>query len=315
MTRTVVLLGPQRFEQRVSDALADLDVDGEVAVVNAGWGEREGDDGELRAAVGGAPVVLSLYRRWRDVVERDRDFALADRARRDRLEELQRLYLGRLDHAVEAVRELARHDGDQRLREALLDDAVDAVRRLDDRHLRLVAEVDDEFHASWPPHERPVVAEHREELARLVDGAAAVAIAGGHVGVLARCLHVFNLAAAIGDRPVVAWSAGAMAVAERIVLFHDFVPHGAAQAVVHGRGIGLVRGVVPLPHARARLDLHDHDRMRLLARRFAPARLVPLERGTRVDVVDGEVGPSPRIADDGTVRDAEGRLVTEAVPT
>jgi len=56
---------------------------------------------------------------------------------------------------------------------------------------------------------------------------------------------------------------------------------------VYGSGLSLFRDVVLLPHARARLLLDDAARMSVLARRFAPARCVPLEAGNRIDVVDG----------------------------
>jgi hypothetical protein len=49
----------------------------------------------------------------------------------------------------------------------------------------------------------------------------------------------------------------------------------------------VLRGVVPLPHARARLLLDDAPRMSVFARRFAPARCVLLEAGNRIDVADG----------------------------
>ena len=49
----------------------------------------------------------------------------------------------------------------------------------------------------------------------------------------------------------------------------------------------MLRGVVPLPHARARLLLDDAPRMSVFARRFAPARCVLLENGTRIDTDTG----------------------------
>ena len=47
-----------------------------------------------------------------------------------------------------------------------------------------------------------------------------MAIAGGHVGELTRVLHLFHVAPYLPAR-VVAWSAGAMALTDRVVLFHD----------------------------------------------------------------------------------------------
>ena len=61
--------------------------------------------------------------------------------------------------------------------------------------------------------------------------------------------------------------------------------------------------VVPLPHARARLLLDDAPRMAVFARRFAPARCVLLENGTRIDTGgDGRCPPGTRVlGEDGHV--------------
>ena len=77
--------------------------------------------------------------------------------------------------------------------------------------------------------------------------------------------------AAAARTPVAAWSAGAMAIAERVVLFHDHPPQGAGNAEVFEAGLGLVRGAVFLPHAATRLALDDVGRVALLARRLPPA--------------------------------------------
>jgi len=120
-------------------------------------------------------------------------------------------------------------------------------------------------------------------------------------------LHLFNVAAALqfpaGRPAVIAWSAGAMALADRIVLFHDRSPHGPGHPEVYGSGLSVVRDVVLLPHARARLLLDDTARMAVFARRFAPARCILLEAGTRVDVSeDGSWPPGTRVlAEDGHV--------------
>jgi hypothetical protein len=163
---------------------------------------------------------------------------------------------------------------------------VAAVRELDEAHLRRVNGARGEFYARLEPHARPVIAAHRDEVAGILREAGALVVAGGHVGVLADVLHLFNVAAFVGST-VIAWSAGAMALADRIVLFHDRAPQGPGQPEVYGSGLSLVRDVVLLPHARARLLLEDGPRMAVLARRFAPARCVPLEAGNRIDVVDG----------------------------
>jgi hypothetical protein len=97
-----------------------------------------------------------------------------------------------------------------------------------------------------------------------------------------------------------------MALSERVVLFHDFVPHGVAQTEVLGEGLGVVRGLVPLPHMRRRLRVDDRIRMSVLARRFAPARCVVLDDGVRVPLATDGQPPA-----DARVLDARGQ-VTEA---
>ena len=63
----VILLGPQRRPTvdvvARSLGLGREGLDGPVATVTAGWQEREPDDGELTALLGGRAVNLSLYRR------------------------------------------------------------------------------------------------------------------------------------------------------------------------------------------------------------------------------------------------------------
>jgi hypothetical protein len=297
----VLLLGPQRHPT-VADAVRELGLDGPVATVNAGWQEREADDRELDEQLGERSVNLRLHGRWLDALRDDHDLAEADRARRDRVDDLQALYLRRLHHSMEAILDLRHHAArDPELRDAEVADAIDAVRRLDARHLDRIDEVDRTFAQQVRLDDHPVVAEHRAAVARLVEGTDAVAIAGGHVGVLLRCLRVFALADVVGDRPVIAWSAGAMAISERVVLYHDLAVHSPGHAEVHARGLGLARDVVPLPHARRRLRIDDHERMALLAQRFAPARCLVLDDGARVRCPGGtpDLTHVPTVGDDG----------------
>ncbi len=301
----VTLLGPQR-RPTLDTVAASLQVEGPIITITAGWQEREPDDGELGKLLGSRDVNLRLYRRWLDVQERDPEFALGERKLAAVLEELQDMYLLRLDHALQAVYAVQRRSGSQRLRASVLAEAVNAVRELDAAHLRRVSAVRGEFYQRLQPHDRPVIAGHRAEVAGLLAGAAAVVVAGGHVGVLADALHLFNIAASLRS-PVIAWSAGAMALTDRIVLFNDRAPQGPGHPEVYGSGLSVLRNVVALPHASARLRLGDAPRMAVFARRFAPARCVLLEQGTRVDIDDeGDRPPGTRVlAEDGRVTTLE----------
>ena len=299
----IILLGPQR-RPTVDAAIRLLGpLDGPAATVNAGWQEREEDDGELSRVLGGRDVNLRLYRRWLDVQERDPEYAAGERRLAAILAELADLYLLRLDHALRAVYALQRRESGDGLRSEVVAEAVTAVRELDAAHLRRVNHARLEFFDQLRPHDRPVIAEHRAAVAAALGSASVLVLAGGHVGVLADVLHLFNIAAALNGAPVIAWSAGAMALTDRIVLFHDRAPQGPGHPEVWGSGLSLVRDAVLLPHAKARLLLDDAPRMTVLARRFAPARCVLLESGTRVEPgADGSWPAGTRVlGEDGRV--------------
>lgn len=297
MSRQFTLLGPQP-RVHLQQAFRELDPESVVAIVTAGWQEREVDDAELRELVGHPSVNLALHERWLAVHEEDREYAHAEREHEAALAELRQLYLVQLDHALSAAYEVARRsDARPRLRERALTDALSVVQLLDQQHVQRMADLQQRFYDAWRPQERTAVARHRDEIRHLLEGSSALAIAGGHVGELARVLHLFHVAPHLPAH-VVAWSAGAMALTERVVLFHDFVPHGVAQTEVYAEGIGAVHGVVALPHARRRLRVSDPIHMSVLARRFAPARCLVLDDSTRVPLDDdGALPPDARVLD------------------
>ncbi len=316
----VILLGPQRRPtvDAVARSLGLAGPENRVATITAGWQEREPDDTELSTLLGGRAINLSLYRRWLDVQDRDPQYAADERELQRTIAELQDLYLLRLDYALRAVYAVQRRSGDQLGVEAVAE-AVAGVRELDAAHLHRVDRVRGEFFQRLRPHDRPVIAEHRAAVTGILGEAAALVIAGGHVGVLAEVLHLFNVAAALRTATergsaVIAWSAGAMALTDRIVLFHDRAPQGPGHPEVYGSGLSVLRDMVLLPHARARMLLDDTPRMAVFARRFSPARCVLLDRGTRIELDSGGAPGNPGgswppgvrvIAEDGRVTGLE----------
>ena len=84
------------------------------------------------------------------------------------------------------------------------------------------------------------------------------------------------------QKPLIAWSAGAMALTEAIVAFHDRPPQGPNHAEVIDLGLGLVPRLVLFPHAAERLRLDDRQRIATLAGRFAPLRCLTLEFDTKL---------------------------------
>lgn len=287
---TVVLLGPQRLQPTLDKTVDSLGIRGSLAAITAGWEEREGEDQELRAHLGGRTLNLALYERNEDVYRRDPELLRAVRGRHDTLRKMQELYRTRLAHMLQAAREMLHRQtmqGWEGLIEPEVRGAIDNVRALDQEHLNRTGELHAQFEARWRPLERPAVAQHRAEIARILDGCDALCIAGGHVAILLNRMRLFGVLELLREQPVIAWSAGAMVLAQRVVVFHDRPAQGAGDPELLEAGFGACAGLVPLPHAEKRLKLDDKMRVKLFALRFEPAMCVALDPKTRIDWRDG----------------------------
>jgi hypothetical protein len=300
----ITLLGPQR-RPTVDQVVAGLDADLRFATVTAGWQEREPDDDELDSLLGGRTVNLNLYGRWLDIQEHDPEYAVAELEHRTYLEELRLLYLVQLESAGATIQLLASRNGDRpEAIQAALADARAVIRLLDDNHTSRVRAADEEFSARLRTGDRPVIAEHLAQVRHALAEAGALVITGGHVGVLLRMLRLFEVSASVPD-VVIAWSAGAMALTERVVLFHDRTPQGLSPSEIYGDGLGVIRDVVMLPHARRRLRIDDPLRMATLAQRFEPATCVVLDDEVRLNLE-----PDGSLPADARVLDPKGHIVS-----
>lgn len=281
--RRVLLLGPQRRAPNLAAELERHGLDGKIAVVTAGWQEREDEVEELSEHLGGRTTPLRLHARALHAFETDADLAEKHRARQELLRRMQRLYDVRLSCAMAAVQELEKRPGDDAALTGSRTAALRAVGDLDREHLLNIREVHEKFAQPLDLANRKVIAKHRAEVAGIVKDSAALAIAGGHVAVLLNRLRLFDVVGALGQRqPVIGWSAGAMVLMERVVLYHDSPPQGAGNAELLEGGLGLVRNLVALPHAQRRLRLDDPERVSRFARRMAPRRCLALDDGGAV---------------------------------
>jgi hypothetical protein len=252
-----------------------------LAVVTAGWQERESEVDELAAHVERELVNLRLYERAERALADDPALAAGLREHQEQAQHLQELYRARLNFALRALVDVEGRDGPFVAEHRR--DALRAVRALDRQHVGRMRRVRAAFALRWKPGDRPWVARHRGEIEAELGRATALAIAGGHVAVLLNRLRLFGVLDLAPHLPVVAWSAGAMALTERVVLFHDDPPQGAGNAEVLDAGLAVAPRVVPLPHANRRLRLGDAARVARLAQRFAPAVCVPMDGGARLD--------------------------------
>jgi len=300
-----VLLGPQRLEPNVGAALERLGLaEGPVAAITAGWEEREAEDVELGRHLGRPVDNLGLHERAEALFREDPHLHEALREARDRMRELQRLYRLRLRYLGPAAEELLRRDGPDDLLEPERQGAMDQLRALDEHNLRRVRDLESDLRERMRLAGHPRLQAHRRDLAARLARAEALLVAGGHVGILYNRLWLFDVLDLVPPTmPVVAWSAGAMVLAERIVLFHDMPPQGRGYAEVFGPGLGLCRGVVPLPHASLRLKLDDPVRVQILSRRFPDALCAALDPGSEL-VWDGQAwrgsGTTRRLTLEGT---------------
>jgi hypothetical protein len=303
---TTVLLGPQRFRTTAGAVIRTVAPEGAIATVTAGWRDRESDTVELDATLEGRGRHLNLYGRLNDVLDTDLPFASAATAHRDAVDELAGIYSRRLQRALDSVYAVERRSVRADLAASALADGVRVVQSIDEWYLDAVEQLRGELWAAAPPEESEPIQRHRAEVAEAVGQASAMAIAGGHVGMLLRCLKLFEVNPP-PELPVVAWSAGAMSLTERVVLYNDRGPSGVVGSEVWERGLGRAPRIVAMPHARRRLQMDDPMVLRVLARRFADARCLLLDDGARVVLgPDGELPAGARvIGDDGIIHSLE----------
>lgn len=271
-SRTAVLLGAQRFNPTLGRVVASLGIKGRIALITAGWQEREREDEELSTHLGSNTVNLALHARGSVVFHQDKELAVAHRVRQDLLRHLQEIYRIRLEAAFEAERDVRAYDTPAAIRDEVTAASIEAIRSLDAWHLEQCARVRAEFDVRLEVTERAAIQRQRNDLKEQLKDCVGVAIAGGHVAVLINRLGIFDIDGLIGDRPVFAWSAGAMAISDRMVLFHDDPPQGRIARQVLDVGLGFVPQTVVLPEPERRLHMEAHDRVSLVALRFAPAR-------------------------------------------
>ncbi|HET9649269.1 MAG TPA: hypothetical protein VFP34_13720 [Microlunatus sp.] len=302
-----VLLGPQRFRMTAGTVVREIAHEGPVATVTAGWRDRESDTAELDRVLDGRGRHLHLYGRLTDVIQTDQRFAEASLTYRDAVDELARIYSLRLQSALESVYAVQRRTVRVDLAATALSDGVRVVQGIDRWYLETLNQLQEELRTSAQPDRSEPIQRHRADVAEALDQAAVLVIAGGHVGLLLQCLKLFEVQPS-HVLPVVAWSAGAMSLTERVVLYNDTGLSGVIGSEVWDRGLGRVSGIVAMPHARRRLRMDDPAILRVLARRFGDARCLLLDDGARVDLgPSGELPGGARvIGDDGLVHTVAG---------
>lgn len=281
-----IMLGPQSPHSNLKNAIDSLSVNGPVVSITAGWRDSEAEIDELQAAIGSPIEDLNLYHLAEELFSREPKLHALHRERQDKLLELQRLYRIRLTPGMTAARKLLRDKAASDLLRLEQRAAISQVRSLDRHHLRRISAIHQEFDRRRAEVLIPSATSLVQSLQKKLAESGLVLIAGGHVSVLVNRIRLFRLVDMLAQKPIIAWSAGAMVLGERIVLFHDDAPQGKRDAEVLDAGLGIVRNVIPLPQAKSRLDWSSRNRMALFSRRFAPAKCCTLDNGSIIHLQD-----------------------------
>ena len=289
-----ILLGPQSPTPNLREAVESINVNAPIVVISAGWRDSEGEIDELQEIIGRPLEDLRLYRRAEQVFAIEPVLDGLQRERQEHLKELQRLYRIRLAPTIAAARKLMRTRAEPELLRLEQRAAITQLRALDTHHLRRIRGIHQNFNQRRAELDIPMALVQRDEVRRLVERAGLVLIAGGHVAVLLNRIRLFGLDELLAQKPVIAWSAGAMAMTERIVLFHHAAPQGKRDAELLDAGLGIVRRRVILPHANTRLDWSNRRRMALFSRRFSPATCCTLDNGSMIHLENDRVVASSR---------------------
>lgn len=302
---SLTILGPERPDGVLPRVLQKHGVTGPVALISAGWRYDEARDEPLRAAIPNEVRNLRLYERFR-VLERDATELMSRyTAKQDALRRMKERYHLRLQSAVSCATNLLSEVASPE--DPWFQQAVRHLHEVDELFLTEARALHDGFDREVQPRKHPLVRAACDAIAAELDGCGALLVAGGHVGVLRNRCTFFDIGRHLPDRPLYAWSAGAMLMTERILLYHDHTAYGPGTAEFLDHGFGLLRATILLPHARERLDLGKPVNVAVLAHRLAPRKVVGLQNGAVFEngVYTGAPGAAVTLKLDGSV-DAAG---------
>lgn len=275
-----LLLGPQRPFVNLDSALLGSGIgDGPIAVISAAWQEAEGDIGDVQRLLNNPLTDLRIYGKANELFSADQTLHDAYRLRQDRLKAQQRLYRMRLRQLMIAARATLRADGETSVLAAERRHAISQLRALDQHHLRQVGKIHGRFDNACNIDSNTFLAEQTAALEAQLGQFETVLITGGNVVVLMNRLRLFGLDRLLREKNLIAWSAGAMVLCQRIVLFHDKLPQGRRDAEILCKGMDVLPRLVLLPNPSDRLRTRDLLRVSLFDRRFSPAICTTLDSG------------------------------------
>ena len=282
------VLGPQDPIPNIADALKIHCPPGPVALISAGWRHDEDDIASLTRDIDREIYHLPLYEWFDELGGAEPELSGLHRMRRKQILAFKKVYHIQLQAALETWDNIRRlHRSKPSLYEEDEQLACQYLQEVDRNCLHRLEQIRADFTAIQQPWLHESVLPIFEEIAFTLSRCKSVIITGGHAAILRNRLMFFGLQNLLHEfvddgNHIYAWSAGAMALSNRMVLYHDDPPWGNGYPEVMDYGLGLLDQVIFFPHAKARLDLSDPSRIERLARRFSPDSCICIENGAHL---------------------------------
>lgn len=234
---------------------------------------------EVRGLSQSAPRLLAAWHEERRVAETARSFYLEHNAHLIQLFR-RTLAVGKREDPNLTVARLASDQGHhgtggRLVRYTLsreLRHALATLEANDDHLVDLLDEIEQRVFDGVGLAYDPAWRAARERLERRILEANAIILFGGHLDLLLDALRFFRLREALAEAlrrgtTLVAMSAGAMVLCERVIIYDDFATR-RRDFQLYDRGLALVRDIQLFPHCMERIQTDDPDNLAYLARRF-----------------------------------------------
>lgn len=234
---------------------------------------------EVRGLARTAPRLLAAWHEERRIAEMARAFYLEHNAHLISLFRRTLAVAKREDPAITVARLAGAQGhygtGGRLLRYTLsreLRHALDTLEANDDHLVDLLDQIEQRTFDAVGLAYDPAWRAAQERLERRILAANSIILFGGHLDLLLDALRFFRLRDVLAEAlrrgtQLVAMSAGAMVLCERVIIYNDFATK-RRDFQLYDRGLALVRDIQLFPHCTERIQTDDPDNLAYLARRF-----------------------------------------------
>ena len=291
---------------------------GPISVITSGWRHDEGEIEPLREAIPLPLLSIPLYHWFDELGHVEPELAAQHKSRQRLIKQYKKFYRRRLHnglHLWKTLEDMSEKElQDKNIKDVYslekdtkkniddtintkntdrddliqpyafeLDEVCNDVRRCDEDVLSRLDHIRSTFPELQNPWTHASAQPYHQRIKEILEKSQALFIAGGHVAILRNRMNFFGLHHLIrnflmSSKPIYCWSAGAMVLAEKIVLYYDNPPQGEGHPEILDSGLKIFRNMIMFPHAHERLELQDPTRIQNLAKRFDPSMCIRYEK-------------------------------------